>query len=248
MSAAREFLYRRNAVLEALRSRRRVCYTLWLQQGLPRAEAAPFLSLAQQRGLAWREATKERLGQLAGDRSHQGVALEVGAFPYADVDAILALSQARGEAPFLLLLDLVQGPQNVGMLLRSAEACGVHGVVIQQRRAPDITPAMVAASAGATEHLLIAQVTNLVSTLRQLKRADVWLVGLDLATDAKTPAELDLNMALGLVVGHEGSGLRRLVREECDFLLRLPMRGQVASLNASVAGSIALYLAWRARV
>ncbi len=243
----REFLYRRNAVLEALRSRRRACYALWLQEGLSKPEIAPLQELARQRGLDCREVSKARLGQLVGDPSHQGVALEVGSFPYVEPTEMLALAQARAELPFLLLLDLVQGPQNVGMLLRTAEACGAHGVILQDRRAPDITPAMVAASAGATEHLLIAKVTNLVHTMRQLKQADIWLIGLDLDTRAQPPEELDLAMAIGLVVGHEGSGLRRLVREECDFLLRLPMRGQIASLNAAVAGSIALYTLWRAR-
>jgi 23S rRNA (guanosine2251-2'-O)-methyltransferase len=173
--------------------------------------------------------------------------LEAGPFPYSDVEEMLELAAERGERPFLLLLDLLHGPQNIGALLRTAELCGVHGVIIQDRRAPDITPSVVTHSVGAVEHLLVAQVTNLVETMRSLKEQDVWLVGMDLGDEAQSLGELDLNMALGIVVGHEGEGLRRLVRETCDFLLRLPMRGQVDSYNAAVAGSILLFSAWQAR-
>jgi 23S rRNA (guanosine2251-2'-O)-methyltransferase len=171
----------------------------------------------------------------------------VGPYPYSSVDDILAAAVSRGERPFFLLLDLIHGPQNIGALLRTAEICGVHGVIVQNRRAPEITPTVVIYSAGATEHLLIAQVTNLVETIKQLQRQDVWIVGLDLDSRAQRLGQVDLNMSLGIVVGHEGSGLRRLVRESCDILLQLPMRGQVESLNAAVAGSVLLYAAWQAR-
>jgi 23S rRNA (guanosine2251-2'-O)-methyltransferase len=173
--------------------------------------------------------------------------LEVGQYQYCQVDEILALAEERGEKPFLLLLDLLHGPQNIGTLLRTAEACGVHGVILQDRRAPDITPSVVVYSAGAAEHLLVSQVTNLVQTIERLKAAEVWIVGLDHVKEAEPMGRLDLNLPLGIVVGHEGSGLRRLVRERCDFLLALPMRGQVNSLNAATAGAVILYSAWQAR-
>jgi len=159
----------------------------------------------------------------------------------------LALAKERAEKPFLLLFDLLHGPQNIGTILRAAEACGIHGVILQDRRAPDITPSVAIYSAGATEHLLIAQVTNLVQAIRDLKAAGVWIAGLDMAEGSETLGQIDLNIPLGIVLGHEGSGLRRLVRKNCDFLLKLPMRGQVASLNAATAGAIALYAAWQAR-
>lgn len=240
-----EYLFRRNTVLEALRGSRRQLHRLWLQQGL--REAEEIWAAAESRGVPIEQTSKQRLGQLAKDSSHQGVVLETGPFVYSSVPAILDLAAYRNERPFLLLLDLVHGPQNIGLLLRTAEACGVHGVIIQERRAPDITPHVVVYSSGAAEHLLIAQVTNLVQTMRQLKEAGVWLVGLDLGEDTQLLTEVDLNMALGIAVGHEGSGLRRLVRETCDFLLKLPMRGHVDSLNASTAGAILLYAAWQAR-
>ena len=244
---ANEYLYRRNAVREALKSKQRTIKKLWIQKGLPKKEATSFLTLARKRNVPTQEVPKQKLGNLAKDGGHQGVVLEVAPFRYADVEDMLALAQSRSEMPFLLVLDLVQGPQNVGMLVRSAEAAGVHGVIMQDRRAPDITPAMVAASAGATEHLLIAKVTNLNRTLEFLKSADVWIAGTAMDESTQALGEVDLNLPLALVIGHEGSGMRRQVREHCDLLIKLPMRGQVESLNAAVSGSILIYQAWQAR-
>lgn len=242
-----ELLYRRNTVLEALRSGRRRLIRLWLQVGLPADEGAPLLALAKERGVPVKTAAKGELSQMTGDPSHQGVVLEAGPYPYSEVATMLGLAADRGEKPLLLLLDLVQGPQNVGLLLRTAEGCGAHGIILPERRAPEVTPQVAIFSAGASEHLLIAQVTNLVQTIQQLQREDVWIVGLDLSPAARPLSQVDLGMPLGIVVGNEGSGLRRLVRERCDLLVRLPMRGRVASLNAAVAGSIVLYAAGQAR-
>lgn len=242
-----EILTRRNTVLETLRGSRRELRQLWLQEGLDRKTYDAFVRAARVRQVPVQAASKQRLGRLAGDGRHQGVVLEVGAYPYSSVEEILGLAERREERPFLLLLDLLHGPQNIGSLLRTAEICGVHGVVVQDRRAPEITPAVVQYSSGAAEHLHIAQVTNLVNTIRQLQAADIWVVGMDLAEDARSLETVDLDMPLAIVVGHEGNGLRRLVAKSCDFLLQLPMRGHVDSLNAAVAGSILLYAAWQAR-
>ncbi|MFQ5398231.1 MAG: 23S rRNA (guanosine(2251)-2'-O)-methyltransferase RlmB [Anaerolineae bacterium] len=242
-----DMLIRRHPVLEALRANRRVCHQLWLQRGIDSRLTADIVAAAKARGVPVKTADKERIGRLARDSRHQGVLLEAGPYVYSDVDEMLALAAAREEKPFLLLLDLLHGPQNIGALLRTAEICGVHGVILQERRAPDITPSVVQFSAGAAEHLLIARVTNLVHTIRRLQQADVWIVGMDLGGEARPLPQVDLNMPLGIVVGHEGSGLRRLVRERCDLLLELPMRGRVESLNAAVAGSLLLYFAWQAR-
>lgn len=243
----KEFIFRRNAVLEVLRGGRRHVHKLWVQADLPRGEVAPFLQLAKERKLPVEPVTKERLGNLVQDGGHQGVVVESAEYPYAEVDEMLALAEKRGEPLFLLVLDLVQGPQNVGMLVRSAEACGVHGVIMQDRRAPDITPAMVIASAGATEHLLIAKVTNLNATLRYLKKRDVWVIGTAIDPQAQRFDAVDWQRPLALVIGHEGEGLRRQVQESCDFVVWLPQRGHVQSLNAAVSGSILLYHAWQAR-
>ena len=249
-----EALVRRHPVLEALRARRRKLYRLHVERphgGADQRELQPILDAAKAAGVAVTTADKRALDQLAqrhqADSKHQGVLLEAGPYPYAEPDEMLGLAERRGERPFLLLLDLLHGPQNIGALLRTAEACGIHGVVLQDRRAPEITPSVVQYAAGATEHLLIAKVTNLVQTMRELKDAGVWLAGMDLDDTARELGQFDLNMSLGIVVGHEGEGLRRLVRDRCDFLVRLPMRGQVESLNAAVAGSVLLYAAWQAR-
>jgi 23S rRNA (guanosine2251-2'-O)-methyltransferase len=240
-----ERLFRRNTVLEALQGERRQLRKLWLQDGL-RMEKI-FLAAAEASGVPVEMVGKAQLTRMAGDSSHQGVLLEAGPYPYSDLEEILGLAEERGEPPLLLLLDLLQGPQNIGTLLRAAEACGVHGVLVQDRRAPEITPRVVMFSAGAAEHLLIAQVTNLARTIDDLKAADIWIAGLDMVDEAQLLGQIDLNMPLGVVVGHEGVGLRRLVRERCDFLVKLPMRGRVASLNAATAGSVVLYAAWEAR-
>ncbi len=242
-----EMITRRNPVLEALRGDRRALHRLWLQSGLPRKQAGPLLHEARRRGVAVEEAGKQKLSQLAGAGDHQGVVLEAGPYRYAAVDEMMERAAERNEQPFILSFDLIQGTSNVGTLLRTAEICGVHGVIIQERRAPDITPLIVQNAQGATEHLLIAQVTNLGQALDELKEREVWIAGLDTGEDAYGWGEIDLNRPLCLVVGHEGEGLRRLVREKCDFILRLPMRGHVESLNAAVAGSVALYAAWQAR-
>jgi 23S rRNA (guanosine2251-2'-O)-methyltransferase len=240
-----EYLYRRNTVLETLRSNRREIKHLWIQEGA--RQIGSISHEARVRGVAIERTNKQHLSQLAGSGDHQGVLLEVGPYPYSDLEEILALAEEQGEQPFLLLLDLLHGPQNIGALIRTAEACGAHGIILQDRRAPDITPTVVMYSSGATEHLLIAQVTNLVRTIQYLKSADVWVVGLDINEDAVQLGQFDLNMPIAVVVGHEGKGLRRLIRENCDLLIQLPMRGKVGSLNAASAGAIMLYAAWQAR-
>ncbi len=250
-----EALVRRHPVLEALRAGRRSFYKLHVARErdgrADERELRPILDAARAANVAVAtddKPTLDRLAQRMGaDPRHQGVLLEVGPYPYAEPDEMLGLAERQGEKPLLLLLDLLHGPQNIGALLRTAEACGVHGIIMQDRRAPEITPAVVQYAAGATEHLLIAKVTNLVQTMRGLKEAGVWLAGLDMDEEAVELGQIDLDRPLGVVVGHEGDGLRRLVRERCDFIIRLPMRGQVESLNASVAGSILLYAAWQAR-
>jgi 23S rRNA (guanosine2251-2'-O)-methyltransferase len=250
-STPTETLARRHPVLEALRGGRRALHTLHVVGGRDDRELEPILSAAAAAGVPVARVDKAGLDRLAqrhgADPKHQGVLLEVGPYPYAEPDEMLGLAERRSEKPLLLLLDLLHGPQNIGALLRTAEACGVHGVILQDRRAPEITPAVVQYAAGATEHLLIAKVTNLAQTMQWLKEAGVWLAGMDMDEEAYTLGQIDLDRPLGIVVGHEGDGLRRLVRERCDFLVRLPMRGRVESLNAAVAGSILLYAAWQAR-
>jgi len=242
-----EMLYGRNGVYESLRAERRKFYKLMLAAGVRQTDAVNrIVSLAEQVGAPVVRPERSDLDQL-GDIHHQGVALEASEYPYSTLDDILAAARSRGEAPLLLLLDLLKDPQNVGGLLRTAEAVGVHGVVIQRRRAVGITPTVVHVSAGAAEHLLVAQVTNLARTISRLKEQEVWVAGLEAMREAQLYREADLRGSLAVVVGSEGKGLRRLVRERCDFLVRLPMHGRVTSLNVSVAGSVMLYEVLRQR-
>jgi len=242
-----ELLYGRNAVHEALLAGRRRCESLLVAEGAQeKGTMAAILSLAAERGVPVKQVNRRQLDGL-GPVNHQGIAAQMEAYPYVDVDAMLALARQRNEPPLLLLLDCLQDPQNLGTLLRTAEVVGVHGVAIPRHRAAEITPAVSNASAGAVEHLLIAQVTNLVRTMEELKERGVWIVGLENIPEAQHYHEAKLNMPVALVVGGEGQGLSRLVRERCDLWVKLPMRGHIDSLNAAVAGSIALYEMWRQR-
>jgi 23S rRNA (guanosine2251-2'-O)-methyltransferase len=243
----KELLFKRNAVRECLRAGRRKVYRLVVAQDADLGEAQDILAEARRRKIPIETTDKKELNIAVHGEKHQNLMIEVGPYPYVDLADLTARAAQRQEAPFLLLLDLVQDPRNVGALLRTAEAMGVHGIVIQERRGCEITPTVVVTSAGAAESLLVTQVTNMAETMRWLKAHDIWLAGLGLYPDAQPLDEADLNRPLGLVVGNEGEGLRRLVRERCDFLIKLPMVGQVESLNAAVAGSLALYAARRAR-
>ncbi len=180
--------------------------------------------------------------------NHQGVVAEVGEYTYSDIVDILDHARARNEQPFILLLDSLNDPQNFGTLLRTAEAVGVHGVVIPLAHTVEVTPAVVNASSGASEHLRVAR-SNLAQAIDALKQDNVWVVGLD--QNGETIGEKTrrhFTGAVGLVVGSEGEGIRQLTRSKCDIILQLPMRGQIESLNAAVAGSVALYLAYMTRI
>jgi 23S rRNA (guanosine2251-2'-O)-methyltransferase len=241
----KEWLYGRNAVYETLRARHRQPFRLRLAQGAEeKGRLADILRMGAERRLPVERVPRASLEQLSS--GHQGVALEVSPYTYSDLMGILKAADRLGETPFFLILDTLQDPQNLGSLLRTAEAVGVHGVLLPLRQTATITPAVVNASAGASEHLRVAQ-GNLAQAISTLKQASVWVIGLDAGAGAQPPERVRLDGPLALVVGSEGSGMRELVRKSCDVLLRLPMRGQVASLNAAAAGSIALYLARQAR-
>lgn len=244
-----ELLYGRHAVLEALHADRRRIYRLWLEEGKGAGEiVAAIEEAAAAAKLPVRTIKGGIFAKLAEQGANaQGVALEVDAYPYVDVAACLDLASARGEPPLLLILDHLQDPQNLGTLMRTAENMGVHGIILPERRAASITPAVINASAGAVEHLLVAQVTNLNRTIEDLKKHDVWVAGLDGEPTVPLLAQANLTGALAIVVGSEGSGLSRLTREKCDFLVRLPMYGTIDSLNAAIAGSLVLYAARQAR-
>ncbi len=239
-----DIIYGRNTVREALLAGR-VRKVLMLAGAS--SVAAELQQEARHRGIPVATVDRRELDRLAPGANHQGVAAEVAPFAYSSLDEILAESGKRNEPPFILLLDCIQDPQNLGTLLRTAEAVGIHGVVIPRHRAAEVTPAVEKASAGAVEHLRIAQEANLTLAIQRLKASGVWVAGIEDAPSAKDYALSDLTGPLAIVVGSEGKGISRLVRESCDFVLRLPMRGKVTSLNAAVAGSVILYEALKQR-
>ncbi len=247
-SPEREWLYGRQAVYESLRANRRRFYRLWV------AESARLYGRLDEivndwaplRGLTPEFRPREELTAQIGHEHHQGVLLETGPYPYEDFPWLLENAHEHTEPVFLLLLDRLQDPRNVGAVLRTAEAVGVQGVVLPYRQRAGITPTVVHVSAGASEHLPVATM-NLAQAIERLKEKGIWVLGLDAGPEAQPWDSSWAREPLALVVGSEGEGLRPLVREKCDVLLRLPMYGRVASLNAAVAASVALYLIRMAR-
>jgi 23S rRNA (guanosine2251-2'-O)-methyltransferase len=230
-----------------LSGRRRVRRLLLYRSQKPSGELHELLDLADRAGVHICRVGRQELTRAAGPVNHQGVAAEVGSYPYAEFSELAHALETSVPPAIVVLLDHVQDPQNLGSLLRTAEATAVAGVIIPADRAAGVTPAVVRASAGAAEHVRVVKVTNLVRTMGELKKAGLWLVGLEGLPEAQEYTQLDLDGPLGIVLGSEGRGLGRLVRERCDFLARIPLRGRVASLNVGVAAAIALYEAIRQR-
>jgi len=241
----REWIYGRNAVYETLRARRRQFFRLRIAQGIEeKGRLDEILELASVLKLPIERVGRNNLDSLAS--GHQGVAMEASGYPYNTLPDVVDLAARRGEVAFILILDVLQDPQNLGTLIRTAEAVGVHGILLPFRHTATVTPAVVNSSSGATEHLLIVQV-NLAQAIQQLKDNNIWVIGLDAGPEAQPLSKIHLEGALALVIGGEGGGMRDLTRKSCDGLIRLPMRGRVESLNAAVAGSVALYFAWQSR-
>ncbi len=241
----KELLYSRNAVYETLRAGRRQPFQLEVAEGAQeKGRLSEIIQLAQARQLPVKRLPRGRLDRVHAN--HQGVLLEASGYPYAELTDIFELADGRSEPLFVLLLDALNDPQNFGTLLRTAEVVGVHGVVIPLARTVGVTPAVVNASSGASEHLLVAQ-ANLHQAIKALKEAGAWIIGLEGSQQAQDPERIRLDGPLGLVVGSEGEGMRPLTVKSCDMLMKLPMKGQIESLNAAVAGSVALYLAYLAR-
>lgn len=245
-----EWLYGRRPVIESLRAGRRHIHELWLTESSGRSGAdgdfAEMRSRVQSVGATLTLVERERLDDLLEGANHQGVAMRVGGFPYAGFDQIVHAVEQDPTA-LVLLLDHIEDPQNVGSLLRTADAAGVSGVIIPEDRAAGVTAAAVRASAGAAEHLRVARVVNLTRAIEALKASSCWIAGLDTGDDARPYATIDFKGRCGLVVGNEGTGLGRLVRDHCDFIAQLPMYGKVASLNAGVAGALVMYEVLRQR-
>ena len=240
-----DVLIGRNAVAEALKSGRGI-NKLLVARGDREGSVNEILSLAKARGLLVEMTERAKIEAIAGGLRHQGVLAYVAPVAYAELEDILAAAEAKQQAPFLLLLDELEDPHNLGALLRTADAAGVHGVLIPKRRSCPLSATVAKTSAGAVEYVPVARIGNIVQTLRELKEKGLWVIGADMDGESDY-YDANLTGPVVLVVGSEGKGISRLVKENCDVLVRLPMAGRINSLNASVAGSILLYEIMRQR-
>jgi 23S rRNA (guanosine2251-2'-O)-methyltransferase len=219
---------------------------IFLAQGAKGPAFAEIIQIADERRAPMQSVAREELDRMVGTDKHQGIVALLPPLQFVDWEKMLERAAERSEKAALVLLDGVEDPRNLGAILRVAEGAGMHGVVLTKRRSAEITPAAIKTSAGAAFHLPVAQVGNLAATMEEMKRAGLWLVGCDASGD-KDFDELDASLPLGIVLGGEGKGLHRLVREKCDFLVRIPMRGKVSSLNVATAAAVIFYEVLRQR-
>ena len=235
----------RNAVLEAFSSGKCVD-KLFILDGCQDGPVRTIAREARKTDTIINYVSKERLDQLSETHAHQGVIAQVAAYDYSTVDEILARAEEKGEAPFLIILDNVEDPHNLGAIIRTANLAGAHGVIIPKRRAVGLTSTVAKTSAGAINYTPVAKVTNIVRTIEELKEKGIWFVCADMG--GETMYDLDLTGPMGLVIGNEGEGVSRLVREACDFTASIPMKGDIDSLNASVAAGVLAYEIVRQRL
>lgn len=239
-----EMIIGRNPIIEALKSGRTMNKIL-LSNQLGQSIENEITRLANKQLVSVQKVPKQKLDQLSNGK-HQGMIAFVSSYTYASVQSILDIAKKRDELPFVLILDELEDPYNLGAILRTADATGVHGVIIPKRRAVGLTETVAKTSAGAIEHIPVARVTNIVKTITELKKANVWVVGTD-ENGEKDYRTLDGETAMALVIGNEGRGISRLTKKHCDWLVQLPMAGAIPSLNASVAASLLMYEVYRKR-
>lgn len=239
-----EIIGGKNPVLEALRAERDI-NKIWIAEGVQKRAIVELLQLANERKVIVQFVPKKKIDGLT-DSNHQGIAAAVAAYNYAELDDLFKIAESRSEDPFFLILDELEDPHNLGSIMRTADAVGAHGLIIPRRRAVGLTAVVAKSSTGAIEHIPVVRVNNLSQTVDELKKRGVWIAG----TDAKESVDyrrMDANLPLAVIIGSEGKGMSRILREKCDFLYQLPMVGHVTSLNASVAASLLMYEVYRKR-
>ncbi|WP_053217673.1 23S rRNA (guanosine(2251)-2'-O)-methyltransferase RlmB [Virgibacillus senegalensis] len=241
---ADEWIIGKNPVTEALKSGRSINKVL-LSDQLQRQAFHKIQSLAKENGVTVQQVPKRKIDQLV-EGNHQGVAAAVAAYEYSTLEDLFEAAEQKDEPPFFMVLDEIEDPHNLGSILRTADAVGVHGVIIPKRRSVGLTAVVAKTSAGAIEYIPVARVTNIAATIDELKERNVWVVG-TAADGSEDYRELSADMPLALVIGNEGKGMSRLVKEKCDWTVRLAMKGKVSSLNASVAAGLLMYEVFRKR-
>ena len=244
IAAQTEFVFGHHASVEALKGETEI-NKVWLQTGLTDKIRNEVMTLAKKRGLVIQDAPKDKLDELTDGQNHQGVVLSIAAYAYATIDDLFAKAAEKDEAPFFLVLDSIEDPHNLGSILRTADAAGVHGIIIPKRRAVQLTSVVAKTSTGAIEHVPVARVTNLVQTVEQLKERGLWVFGTDM--DGKDYRRWDAAGPTALIIGNEGKGISPLLKKTVDETLTIPMVGHVQSLNASVAASLLIYQAFNSR-
>ena len=236
----------RNAVIEALKSDRTI-ECLYISKGDLEGSAKVALGLAKDRNIVVKEVDRRKLDSMSGGLVHQGLIARVTPFVYSEVNEILEYAEKKGEKPFIVILDEIEDPHNLGSIIRTAELCGVHGIIIPKRRNVGVTSTVYKCSAGAVEHMKIAKVTNINTTIDALKAKGVWIYGADIdGTDYSY--NVDFSGACALIIGSEGKGISNLTLKKCDVLVKIPMIGKINSLNASVAGGIMMYEVLKGRI
>ncbi len=233
-----ELLIGRNPVAEALSSGRPLIKVMIAKGGVT-GSAVEIAAKAKKAGVPVQEVDRKKLDYMTSGAAHQGIAALCAVRDYSSVEDILKLAESRGEAPFIIILDEIEDPHNLGAIIRSAECAGAHGVIIKKRRSAGLTYTAYKASAGALEYLPVARVTNIADTIDQLKERNIWVYGADM--NGEDYLRTDFGGAVALVIGNEGKGISRLVREKCDVIVSLPLKGRINSLNASVAAGILMY-------
>ncbi|UII56055.1 23S rRNA (guanosine(2251)-2'-O)-methyltransferase RlmB [Cytobacillus spongiae] len=241
---SQDYIIGKNPIIEALKSNRDINKIL-IAEGSQKGQMQQVIGLAKESNVLIQYVPKKKIDQMV-EGNHQGVIAQVAAYEYAEIDDLFIAAEKKGEAPFFLLLDEIEDPHNLGSIMRTADAVGAHGVVIPKRRAVGLTATVAKASTGAIEHIPVVRVTNMARTIDELKDRGVWIVGTD-AKGKQDYRQIDGTMPLGLVIGSEGKGMGRLIRDKCDFLIQMPMTGHVTSLNASVAAALLMYEVYRKR-
>jgi 23S rRNA (guanosine2251-2'-O)-methyltransferase len=228
----------RNPVIELLKSDRTVD-KLFVAKGSMEGSISVIISMAREKGIVISEVDRKKLDSLAGGSTHQGVAAQVTPYSYYTVEDMLKDAEDKGQEPFLIILDEIEDPHNLGSIIRTANVCGAHGVIIPKRRSATMTPIVTKASAGAVEYTKVAKVTNITQTIKELKEKGLWIIGTDM--DGEYCYSSNLKGPIAIVIGNEGKGISRLVRDNCDLVVKIPVLGQINSLNASVAAGIIMY-------
>lgn len=229
----------RNAVIEALRTNRTIEQIL-VASGDVTGSVNVVLALAKDKKVVVKQVDRRKLDQISETGAHQGVIAQVTPYKYFDVEDILAYANEKKEDPFIIILDEIEDPHNFGSIIRTAETCGAHGIIIPKRRNVGVTPTVYKSSVGAVEHIKIAKVSNLNNTIDKLKEKGIWVYGADMSGESYC-YDTNFNGPLALIIGSEGKGILKLTKEKCDVLVKIPMVGQISSLNASVAGGILMY-------